>query len=207
MAQAKSKISDYEKERTREVKNLGKTIRVRKLPPSESALKGLGMRTKREIIGHIAINRPEVEKDFRLEKATILREMALMKPADKLRFIEQGPIDFISDKGNRKKYEILCSNCGDKVAYCWASDDSLSDWVDLHYLTWYNAESWRGALAINVSPIDGKLGIECACGEDTRDFRAAPHMAPLQRQLMTEYSLKHRVFGTKESKFAAIAAK
>lgn len=185
---------------------LGKTIRVRKIPPSQEAIKSLGLRSKREIIGHMAVNPPDIERLIRMSKAKILREMAMMSAIQRREFIAEGPIDFVQDKGNRKRYDITCTRCGEKTAYVWATNDQLDDWCDLHYLCWYNEESWRGAMAINVSLIDGKIGIECACGEDTRDFRTNRNMPPIQKSLMIEYSQKHRDFGTKDSRFIAVTS-
>jgi len=187
------KLSQFELETTREVIIGGQKFRVRKIVPSSAAIKGLGARTKRVIVSHMPIEPRDLQKKFAMKRADILREMALMSAADREMFIDKGVIDFVTDKG-------------EKVAYVWAANDKLDEWVDLHYICWYNKESWRGALSINVSPIDGRIGIECACGEDTRDFRTAKHIPPIRRTLMIEYSLKHRQFGSPESKFAAIAA-
>jgi len=200
------KLSQFELETTREVIIGGQKFRVRKIVPSSAAIKGLGARTKRVIVSHMPIEPRDLQKKFAMKRADILREMALMSAADREMFIDKGVIDFVTDKGDRKKYDIFCSRCSEKVAYVWAANDKLDEWVDLHYICWYNKESWRGALSINVSPIDGRIGIECACGEDTRDFRTAKHIPPIRRTLMIEYSLKHRQFGSPESKFAAIAA-
>ncbi len=202
---SKQKLSQYEKDTTREVSLGGVKVRVRKIPPSKEALKGLGMRSQRSIIAHIAINPPEIARKIAVQKAEILREMALMSHVERERFIDKGPIDFVPDKGDRVKYDVFCSGCGEKVAYVWARNEKLDDWCDLHYICSYDKESWRGAMAINVSPIDGKIGIECACGEDTRDFRTSKHLPPIQKRLMIEYSMKHRHFGDSDSRFAAIA--
>jgi hypothetical protein len=199
------KLSQYEKDTTREVTIGGVKSRVRKLPPSKEALKGLGLRTHRDIVGHMAINPPDIARKFAMQKAEIMREMTLMSAVDRERFIDKGPIDFVVDKDGRQKYELYCSGCGEKVAYVWARNEKLDDWCDLHYLCSYNKESWKGALAINVSPIDGKIGIECACGEDTRDHRANKTLPPIAKRLMIEYSMKHRDFGDSNSRFAAIA--
>lgn len=199
-----TKLTQYEKETTREVTLLGgEKIRVRKIEPSAEAIRGLGLRKKRTIIGHLAINPPEIEQRIRLMKANILREMALMTPSDRALYTDT-PIDFVPDKENRKKYWITCGRCGDNVAYVWADNEKLDNWCDLHYVCWYDKKSWRGAMAINVSPVDGKLGIECACGEDTRDFRAARHIPPIQKQLLMDYTLKHRDFGGPDSTFVAV---
>ena len=192
-----------QKETTRSVKSLGVTNKVMKREPSKEAIRGLGMRSKREIIGHMAINPPEIEFSIRMLKANILREMALMTPDERQVFTET-PIDFVKDKGNRKRYEIKCVRCGDVVAYVWAENEKLENWCDLHYICWYNKSSWRGGRAINVAPIDGQIGIECCCGEDTRDFRAGKGMPPIQKSLMIDYTHRHRDFGLPTSTFIAV---
>ena len=78
---------------------------------------------------------------------------------------------------NKNKYNIYCNKCNEHVADVAADNEHLDDWCDLHYIsTSYidgdGSSKWKGALAINISPIDGKIGIECCCGNDTRDFRA-----------------------------------
>lgn len=198
-------LTPQELENTRVVTMLGKQTRVRKLPPSSEALRGLGLLSKRTIVSHLSINPPEIERAIRSLKAKILREMALMASVERERFINEGPIDFVKDKGDRKKYTITCTRCGEKVATVWAMNDKLDDWCDLHYICWYNKHSWFGALTINVSPIDGQIGVECACGEDTRDFRNNHTLAPIQKQLMIEYTQRHRDFGKTTSRFIAVA--
>lgn len=200
------KISKHENETTREIQAFGKKIRVRRIPPSKEALRALGRKKRIDIIGHIAINPPEIEKEIRMQKATILREMAMMNQAERKDFINKGPIDFAGDKRRKKRYYIYCTRCQEKIAYVWAKNEKLEEWCDLHYLCSHDRETWYGALAINVSPIDGKIGIECACGEDTRDYRANRSMPPIQKQLMIEYSQKHRKFGDANSTFLAIPA-
>jgi len=187
---------------TRSVKTLTGTIKVQRRPPSQEALNGLGLRTKREIIGHLAINPPEIESQIRMLKSSILREMAMMSPRDRMLFAEV-PIDFVNDKENRKKYWITCGRCGDHVAYVWANNEKLENWCDLHYVCWYSKTTWRGARAVNISPVDGKLGIECSCGEDTRDWRCAKNVAPIQKSLMIDYTQNHRDFGLPTSTFIA----
>lgn len=203
---AEQKLTQREKETTREVIIGGVKSRVRKMQPSKEAIKSLGLRTRREIISHMPVNPPEIESQIRMLKANILREMARMTHRQRMDFAEI-PIDFVKDKGDRQKYDIWCSRCGDKVATVWADNEKLDNWCDLHYICWYDKDSWRGALTVNVSPIDKKIGFECACGEDTRDFRANRALPPVQKQLMIEYSLKHREFGKSTSKFAAIAVR
>jgi len=191
----------------RVVKMLSGDVEVRRVPPSKEALKELGLRSKIEIVSHLSINPPHIERKIALKKAEIIRSMAAMDRETQIKFIAEGPIDFVSDKENRKLFDIICTRCGDKVAYVWARTEKLEDWVDLHYVCWFDKFSWRGAMTINVSPIDARIGFECACGEDTRDFRKSRSLPPVQRELMIEYSMKHRDFGNKDSKFIAVAKK
>lgn len=195
----------FEKDRSklRPVKTLTGTVWVRKITPSKEAIKALGLRTKRNIVGHMALNPQEIDMQTRMLRVRILREMAAMSELDRMKFCEV-PIDFVKDKGNRKKFFVICTTCHDRVAYVWADNEKLENWCDLHYLCWYDRESSHGAMAVNVSPVDGELGFECACGEDTRDFRVNKTMPPIQKRLMIEYAMKHRGFGTKDSKFIAI---
>lgn len=200
-------IKEEEPKATRKVVMLGKEIEVRRVPPTKEAIKQLGVRTRMELIGHVATNPMHIERQVALKKAEILRSMAMMNTAERIDFIAKGPIDFVEDKTGLQRYDINCVNCGEKVAYCWAKNDKLEGWCDLHYVSWYDEESWRGAMVVNVSPIDGALGFECACGEDTRDFRATNSLPPIQKRLMVDYILKHRGFGSKDSKFIAVARK
>lgn len=200
------KNKKQEDQTTREVVIGGKKSRVRRVTPSEEAINSLSKyKDKHDIIGHIAVNPPEIENKIRMQKASILREMAMMNPGERRQFIDEGPIDFC-DHANKKKYYIICRRCNEKTAYVWADNETLENWCDLHYLCSYDRITWYGAMAINVSPIDGKIGIECTCGEDTRDFRVNKTMPPIQKQMMIYYSQKHRGFGKNTSAYAAIQA-
>jgi hypothetical protein len=69
---------------------------------------------------------------------------------------------------------------------------------------WYDKRSWHGCMTVNVSELDGMLGFECVCGEDTRDFRRAKNMPGVMKALRTEYSMNHRQFGKQTSSFLAV---
>lgn len=102
------------------------------------------------------------------------------------------------------KYKIVCSNCGDTVAFIHATDSKLTDWCNLHYTCESDGVNWHGALAVNLSPIDSCLGFECACGQDTRDFRANNTLPPHVVRDINTRNLIGREFGKKDSKFKAI---
>lgn len=109
----------------------------------------------------------------------------------------------------KNKYKIMCTNCKEHVADVAADNSNLDNWCDLHYIsTSYidknGAGHWKGALSINISPIDGKIGIECCCGADTRDFRANSTLPGKVVKRKIEECSKGREFGNKDSKFKAI---
>lgn len=196
-----------EKRYRRFVTHGDRQVEVEVKTPSKEAVNALGMRTRRKIFGDIAINPPWIERNIAVTKAKLMRELAHMHPKERMRYLrEHTPIDFVEDKQAKgyHQYNITCVNCGDQVAVVWAKDDTLKDWCDLHYMCEHDKNTWRGAMAVNVSPIDGLVGFECACGEDTRDFRANKELPRVMKQLMIEYSNTHRGFGHAKAGFVAM---
>lgn len=179
--------------------------------PSLDSLKVLERENKerREVVSFIPINPPNIEREFVMQKADTLKMMATMKLQDRIAFMEKsGPIDYVKKKGTGfKKYFVRCGSCGDMNAWVWAMDETLEKWCDLHYVFWHDKDHWHGCLAVNVSPIDRRLGFECACGEDTRDFRANKSLPRVVRSLLIDYSSKHRGFNHPHAKFIATKAK
>lgn len=201
-------MAKREKEYRRYTTKNGKKIELRVIKPSDEAIIALGMRSKRTIVSPIAINRPSVEKRFGAEKATLLRKLAGMNPVQRREYLrENAPIDFVKDKSGYKKYKVTCARCGDEVAIVWATDKTLHDWVDMHYMQKHDEKTWYGCLVPSISQIDEELGFECCCGEDTRDFRGRTSLAPVLRGLAIEYSMKHREFNKPTSAFIAMEAK
>lgn len=90
-------------------------------------------------------------------------------------------------EADMKPYKIICNNCGEHVANVYSIDESLSDWCDFHYINATDGEHWYGAITPNVNPYDYKIGIECACGIDTRKINS-----------------EGREFGQKDSKFKLV---
>lgn len=188
------------------VKQGNKKVELRVVPPTKEAIEHLGNDTFKTVYGSLAINPPFIERSIAKQKAELVRSLALMQDKDRKHFLKT-PVDFVADKTGYKQYDIICARCGDAIANCWATDDTLEDWCDLHYMCWHDKNTWYGAMSVNVSKIDGKLGFECACGEDTRDWRMNKSLAPVVKQLLIEYSMKHRDFGKPTSKFVAIPRK
>jgi len=124
-----------------------------------------------------------------------------------------------SKKAGFKRYQIVCANCGETVAFVSAKDALLTEWCDLHYYNYAKRITllrkvkepdiyqrgpkkgeqkldknkrpvfkikeeriptgrWFGCATVNLSPIDQKLGFECFCGNDTRDFRSSATLPP-----------------------------
>lgn len=108
--------------------------------------------------------------------------------------------NFHCDRGlGYKEYKIYCNSCDSLVGIVRAKDNTLTDFYDLHYVCesrvvkvevgkigkkkiYEDKAEWFGALAINLSPIDGKIGFECSCGSDTRDFRANTTMKEKEKR-------------------------
>lgn len=183
-------------------------VKLRTITPSEEAINKLGeYQTKKTIISKFPINPVAIERLIAVKKTKLLRELAMMNAAEKLDFMAGAPIDLVEEKGKRQKFFITCVRCGEQVGYCYANNEALEGWCDLHYICWYDKKSWHGCMAVNVSPTDESLGFECACGEDTRDFRDNKNLPPIQKRLMIEYGQQHRDFGKKTSRFLAIQEK
>lgn len=106
----------------------------------------------------------------------------------------------VTEKG-MKQYLITCGNCGADMAYIYAKDKKLSDWCDLHYISENTGTEWKGCVATHISPIDGQLCFECACGQDTRDFRANTTLPSKIALEIAEKNLIGREFGKRNSKF------
>lgn len=99
------------------------------------------------------------------------------------------------------KYKIICNNCDEQVGQFYAREDDLNDWCDLHYISSHDGQYWQGAQIVNISPIDGAIGFECACGVDTRDFRANATLKGRQLLKKIAETKKGRLFNQEDSKF------
>lgn len=187
----------------RYVEEDGKRRKIGMNRVSEDLAKRTPSNKFRVVIGHFAINPPHIEKGIKHEKARIIREVSRMSPKEKAEFFDSDPIDFVEDKKGLKQFFIYCNNCGDVVAYCWAKKANLEGWCDLHHITYNDREMFRGCITPNVSLVDGRLGFECACGEDTRDHRKGSTLPPQARRLMIDYVMAHRDFGKETSSYRA----
>lgn len=116
---------------------------------------------------------------------------------------KMGVLNSPLDKKGMHKYDIHCNNCDELIAYVWGNNANLDKWCDLHYVQWTDGDYWYGCLTPNISPIDGKIGFECCCGEDTRDFRNNVRIGDIMKK---DTSLG-REFGKKNSKFRATKVK
>jgi hypothetical protein len=105
------------------------------------------------------------------------------------------------DKTGMKRYQIICNNCGETLGYCWATDNTLSDWCDFHYTQWTDGTYWYGCFTPHISPVTQELCFECCCGQDTRDFKANMKL-PYNVAMSIEASNSvGREFGQADSKF------
>lgn len=143
------------------------------------------------------------------------------------------------DKTNMQQFRVHCGICGDLVGECYATDDTLKDYCDFHYISYYTVDEkeveveekeeqmdkqghslskfktkkvkkkfeegfWHGALGVNLSPIDGMIGIECCCGNDTRDFRANNTLIPELKKKKMEETSYGRDYGQKISRYKLV---
>lgn len=175
-----------------------------KQPISEDAKSVLGKNEQKEIWGIIPINPIKKQRAFQDKLNALLRGLSQMSVTEQRKFREQGVIDLVEDKTGYSLFTVYCKNCGSKVATVWATDETLTDWCDLHYYTLLTPTGWAGCLAVNDSPIDGRLGFECACGMDTRDYRVNKSLPPIAKQFMIEQNEKQRPFDKPSSGFVAL---
>ncbi len=135
-----------------------------------------------------------------LEWKKKLAELPESKRVDLLK--EQGHLECPRSRVGLKRYEIKCKACGDVLGYCFASNASLDDFCDFHYVQKVEKGIWHGCFTPHISPITQKLCLECMCGADTRDFRA--NMTLLEKvsvELEASNSIG-RDFGKSNSKFS-----
>ncbi len=136
------------------------------------------------------------------DKLQVMNEESRNKIISATKFLECP-----KSKVGMKRYEIACARCGQVQGYCWASNAKLEDWFDFHYVQWTDGNEWFGNLTPNISPISEFLGLECTCGQDTRDFRANQTLS-LRRSVQIEESNKEgREFNKKGSKFTVTEVK
>ena len=129
-----------------------------------------------------------------------------------------------------KKYQIICAICGDLIGNVYLKDKDINSWCDLHYINEaklvtrkeiFHIEKinkkgikklvpikkdvqfgeWHGCMSPSISPLDGLLGFECACGNDTRDFRAKNNLTGFQLQTKLKENMIGREFFKDDSKF------
>lgn len=150
-------------------------------------------------------------------------EIAAIKKGAKLKYMT------CPEAEGKTRYLVTCKDCSAEIAYVYAVDEELTDWCDVHYTCATKEESykvkehytevkdgknvektrlvdairyfWHGAFATHISPVDGHLGFECTCGNDTRDFRANTTLPAKVAEQMAKDNLKGRAFNKWNSKF------
>lgn len=155
---------------------------------------------KLEIYSFFPCDKPDCEcLDLVIEEK---KKMESMSTSEKDKYMET--VGYIKCPRNHKgmrKYKIICNTCGEVMGYLWATSYKLEDWCDFHYYQYLDKNGWHGCKTPNVSPIDGKLTIECCCGEDTRDFRLNKKLPSSIAEEMEELNGTGREFGKENSKF------
>jgi hypothetical protein len=105
------------------------------------------------------------------------------------------------DKVGMQRYEVVCTNCGELQGVLWATDPSLRDWCDFHYIQWSDGVKWHGCFTPHISPITQELLFECCCGNDTRDFRANMTMNRKRAEEIEKENAIGRKLNRSDSKF------
>ena len=159
-----------------------------KLKPSEDAIKDLGKRKRVEFLGKVPLCPPEhVNKDWYAKRKEFIEvtlrddKTAILKPT--------------CDISKLSKYNVVCQNCKGVMGTVYATDKKLTDWCSFRYRCWYNKDEWGGCRTPNVSPMTGRLRIECCCGQDTREILKTKYDA-LERS-----NAIGRSWGKRNSKF------
>lgn len=120
------------------------------LKPSPIAISELKEK-KKEIVKTFPLDRPGCLCETYIRERIARKEMSLFECPE-------------VKKRKLKKYFIVCDNCKEKLAYFHSDTPSLDNYFDLHYMCWYDKESWHGCLTINRNPNTLELNFECACG-------------------------------------------
>lgn len=107
------------------------------------------------------------------------------------------------DKKGMTRYKVLCTKCKQMQGFCYATDETLTDWCDFHYVQWTKGDYWRGCFTPHISPVTEQLCFECCCGNDSRDFRANATLPQKVAERMERVNSVGRNFGLNDSKFIA----
>lgn len=105
------------------------------------------------------------------------------------------------DKSNLTRFKIICRECGELQAYLWATNSTLEDWCDCHYVQWHDGEYWHGCFTPHISPVTQRLCFECTCGNDTRDFTLNLTLPGSLAQQKEAQNKKGREYSKADSKF------
>jgi len=181
----------------------------------------------RKILSFIPSDKPDCECAMLVREWG--EKLGKMSVKARLEMQEKAEVFHCPKAKGMKRYEIICAKCGDKVAEVSALDSKLTDWCDLHCYSESRLEKtfeweevpyqlkgklktkrvkvyksvgkWHGCRSIQISDKDGKLGIECACGQDTRDFRVKNNLTGRELKAKLKENMIGRNFGVKNSKY------
>lgn len=105
----------------------------------------------------------------------------------------------VNDEMN--KYGIFCKKCKELQGFVHAKNKFLDNWCNFHYRQWTDGENWYGCFSPHVSPITGKLCLECTCGQDTRDFSINKTLPGAIAYMKEQNNKIGREYGKNNSKF------
>lgn len=108
---------------------------------------------------------------------------------------KMGHITCSRDKSGMQKYQILCNRCGEIQGEVYATDEKLTDWCDLHYISSCRLEEKTEVFTDKVEVLD-KKGKGTGEYKDVQKKRQVtegywfgcftPHISPITQELCFE---------------------
>ena len=95
-----------------------------------------------------------------------MKNVAKMNEKARLQWYERNTPFQCPRAKNQKLFNLKCQNCGEIIAWVNAMNSALKNWSNLHYISWYNKEGWRGTYGVNINPYLKDIRIECCCSEN-----------------------------------------
>jgi len=130
-------------------------------PASHEAIKRLGKNRKRKITSKFPTCPYSHTASWKQRKTFIENVLSQNKDA---------VMADVCDHTGYKQYVIRCKACKQRQGTVWARDRGLKDWCSFRYEQILTKKGWTGCFGHNISPVTGKLTLECCCGADTREF-------------------------------------
>lgn len=129
---------------------------------SEESLKLLGKAKKRVIYSRFTVDKHDCECKSREKE--LISKASILNDKQKEEYLEANTPIVCKNIKDKKKFILICPDCKSQVAEVYAVNDKLENYANLHYISWYDKNSWYGAFGVNVNPSTQVVNIECCCG-------------------------------------------